>query len=136
MAAPVPASADWPGKRLGLPETGRRSVARFGRRLAGIAVDWAIAYVVVVILFLPDPFGFKVLGVFAILQLAFLLVFNGSIGHLVVGVRLVPLNPGYLGYWRPVVRTVLLALFIPAVIYDRDQRGLHDRWAGTILVRR
>jgi uncharacterized RDD family membrane protein YckC len=27
-------------------------------------------------------------------------------------------------------------LFIPAVIYDRDHRGLHDKVAGTILVRR
>jgi len=35
-----------------------------------------------------------------------------------------------------VIRTVLLCLFIPAVIWDRDQRGMHDRLAGTVLVRR
>jgi hypothetical protein len=34
------------------------------------------------------------------------------------------------------VRTVLLCLLIPAFITDRDQRGLHDRAAGTVLVRR
>jgi hypothetical protein len=33
------------------------------------------------------------------------------------------------------VRTVLLCLAIPAFIWDRDQRGLHDRVAGTMLVR-
>jgi uncharacterized RDD family membrane protein YckC len=136
MPAAASASADWPGKRLGLPLAGRRSVGRLGRRLLGVAIDWAVAYLIVLFLFRPDPFGFKTLGLFAIMQIAFLLVFNGSIGHLAVGLRLVPLNPGYLGYWRPIVRTVLLALFLPAVIYDRDQRGLHDRWAGTILVRR
>ena len=37
--------------------------------------------------------------------------------------------------WRPLVRTVLLCLAIPALIWDRDQRGLHDRGAGTVLVR-
>jgi hypothetical protein len=34
-----------------------------------------------------------------------------------------------------VVRTVLLCLAIPALIWDADLRGLHDRAAGTMLVR-
>jgi hypothetical protein len=33
------------------------------------------------------------------------------------------------------VRTLLVCLFVPAVIWDADQRGLHDRVAGTLLVR-
>ena len=32
---------------------------------------------------------------------------------------------GWVGLWRPIVRTVLLCLVIPAVIWDADQRGLH-----------
>ena len=32
-------------------------------------------------------------------------------------------------------RTVLLCLAIPALIWDRDQRGLHDKAAQTVLVR-
>jgi hypothetical protein len=47
----------------------------------------------------------------------------------------VPLAGGYLGLWRPLVRTLLLCLGIPALIWDRDQRGLHDKAAGTVLVR-
>jgi hypothetical protein len=43
---------------------------------------------------------------------------------------------GYLGVWRPLARTVLLCLVVPAVIWDRDQRGMHDRLIGTVLVRR
>ena len=43
---------------------------------------------------------------------------------------------GWVGLWRPVVRTVLLCLVIPAVIWDADQRGLHDKAAGTVLLRR
>ena len=30
---------------------------------------------------------------------------------------------------------VLLCLAIPALIWDRDQRGLHDKAAQTVLVR-
>jgi uncharacterized RDD family membrane protein YckC len=133
-ASQVP--ADWPGKRLGLPEAGPRSIGRFGRRLGALAVDWGIAYLLALAFFRPDNNGFAILLIFGVLQVVFLLVINGSFGHLIFGLRVVPVVPGYLGVWRPFVRTLLLMLFIPAVIYDRDQRGLHDRWAGTILVRR
>jgi uncharacterized RDD family membrane protein YckC len=133
-ASPIP--ADWPGKRLGLPEAGPRSIGRFGRRLGALAIDWGIAYLLAYVFFRPDNNGFAILVIFGVLQVVFLLVLNGSVGHLIFGLRVVPVSPGYLGVWRPFVRTLLLMLFIPAVIYDRDQRGLHDRWAGTILVRR
>jgi hypothetical protein len=91
----------------------------------------------IALLFLgPNPNEFLILGIFGVLQVVVLLIANGSIGHLLFGLRVVPLVPGYLGVWRPFLRTILVMLFIPAVIYDRDQRGLHDRWSGTILVRR
>jgi hypothetical protein len=136
MPTTATSAIDWPGKRLGLPASGSRSIARLGRRIGGIAIDWAISLVLTYGIFRRDPDGFITLGIFVVTQILFLLMLNGSVGHLIVGLRLVPLRPGYLGVWRPIVRTVLLALLIPAVIYDRDQRGLHDRWAGTILVRR
>ncbi len=66
----------------------------------------------------------------------FLLTANGSVGHLVLGMRVVPIAGGYLGVWRPFVRTILLCLVIPAVIWDKDQRGMHDRLIATVLVRR
>jgi uncharacterized RDD family membrane protein YckC len=34
-----------------------------------------------------------------------------------------------------VIRTVLLAVVIPAVIWDHDTRGFHDKIAGTVPVR-
>jgi RDD family len=130
MSAASNVPADWPGKRLGLPEAGPRSIGRFGRRLGAIVVDWGIAF------FRPDTYGFATLGIFGVLQVVFLLIVNGSVGHLIFGLRVVPVVPGYLGVWRPFVRTILLLLVIPAVIFDRDQRGLHDKVAGTVLVRR
>jgi len=32
------------------------------------------------------------------------------------------------------VRPLLIALVIPAILVDADMRGLHDRLVGTILV--
>jgi uncharacterized RDD family membrane protein YckC len=130
----APQSADWPGKGLGLPESGPRSIARIGRRLAALAIDWACAVLISVAFFSYDPFA--TLAIFAIVQAVFLLFLNGSPGHLILGMRVVPERPAPLGIWRPFVRTILLCLVIPAVIWDRDQRGLHDRAIGTMLVRR
>ncbi|HEY2642918.1 MAG TPA: RDD family protein [Galbitalea sp.] len=129
-------AAEWPGKRLGLPASGPRSVGRIGRRLGAIAVDWGLSYLISFAFFRPDVYGFATLTIFAIGQVVFLLLLNASVGHLIFGLRLVPIVPGYLGWWRPFVRTILLVLVIPAVIFDQDQRGLHDRWVGTVLVRR
>ncbi|WP_166864746.1 RDD family protein [Salinibacterium sp. ZJ70] len=127
----------WPGERLGLPAAGPRSVARFGRRLAALAIDWAPAYFLSWSFF-PTPNGadpFINLAIFAVLQYVFLITLNGSLGHIVMRMRVVPVAGGYLGFWRPAVRTLLLCLVIPALIWDVDQRGLHDKIAGTVLVR-
>lgn len=132
-------AATWPGERLGLPEAGSRSVARLGRRVLALFLDWGVANLIAWA-FLPHRDGmvdsFWALAVFAVTRIVFLILLNGSPGHLVVGLRLVPLVPGRLGVWRPIVRTALLCVVIPAVIWDRDQRGLHDKAAGTVLVRR
>jgi uncharacterized RDD family membrane protein YckC len=124
----------WPGKRIGLPAEGRRSIARLGRRLAAIAIDWAFAVVVSNAFFNYDALA--TLGIFVTAQIVLLVTANGSFGHLIMGLRVVPLAGGYLGIWRPIVRTLLMAMVIPAVIWDSDQRGMHDRLAGTLLVRR
>ncbi|RKR74016.1 RDD family protein [Frondihabitans australicus] len=123
----------WPGHDLGLPQTGVRSIARFGRRLVAICIDWLIA-VVISSAFLHYN-GFATLGVFFVMQCIFLMTLGGSVGHLVVRLRLVPARGGALAWWKPLIRTFLLCLVVPAVIYDRDQRGLHDRAVDTFLVR-
>jgi hypothetical protein len=113
-------------------------VARVGRRIGGLAIDWALAYGVAWLAFHDSRYsvdGWIILAVFAVLTIAFELVLNGSPGHLLLRMRVVPVRGGALGPWRPLVRTALLCLVIPALIPDADQRGLHDRLAGTVLVR-
>lgn len=128
----------WPGERLGLPQTGPRSIARGGRRILALLIDWVIATGLSLAFFATGPWqtnGFVTLGIFAALQVLPMWILNGGIGHLVLGMRVVPLVPGPLGWWRPIVRTVLLCLVVPALVMDADQRGLHDRVPGTLLVR-
>lgn len=129
---PVP--VDWPGKRLGLPNDGPRSIARSGRRIGALAIDFACAGIISASFFGYD--GWASTAIFAVVQIVFLLTLSGSPGHLILGMRVVPLRGGYLGIWRPFSRTLLLCLVIPALIWDKDQRGMHDRISGTVLVRR
>ena len=129
--APPP---DWPGQRLGLPETGSRSVARLGRRIAALAIDWAVAVALSAAFFGYDSIA--TLLIFIGLQILFTIIVNASLGHAILGLRVVPMAGGLLGVWRPVVRALLIALVIPAMLFDENSRGLHDRAAGTILLRR
>lgn len=126
------------GERLGLPETGSGSLAPQGRRLGALVVDWGIAYV------LAEAFGWKpssaqgqwgTIAIFAAEHLVLLSVFGFTVGKRLFGLRVGKLG-GPLTPIHVIVRTVLLLLVIPAVIWDRDGRGLHDRWAGTVEVRR
>lgn len=145
MSRPIPSApaASWAGKDLGLPESGPRSVGRFGRRVGALLIDGVLTDVVAAVTHVYTPwaapkpgFHWGVLAVFAVLQIVFIAVLSGSFGHLCVGLRVVPIRGGYVGVWRPVVRTVLLCLVVPALIWNRDQRGLHDQLAGTVIVRR
>lgn len=132
------ASADWPGKRLGLPQSGSLSIARPGRRIAALLIDQAPAYLLAFTFFRsPEGFidGLALTLLFAALQIVFIPTIGGSIGHRLLGMRLIAIGGGWIGVWRPVVRTLLLVLVIPALIWDADQRGFHDKIAGTALVR-
>ena len=123
----------WPGERLGLCPDGPGSVGRLGRRIAGLAIDWALAVAASVIFFNYD--GFATTLIFVVLQIVFIPTIGGSIGHRLVGLRVVVLGGGWVGLWRPIVRSLLLSIVIPALVWDSDQRGFHDKMAGTVLIR-
>jgi len=127
------ADETYPGQRLGLPRDGSGSIARVPRRLAGLAIDWIAAVVISIAFFQYDAMATMV--VFTVVQILFIPTIGGSPGHRLAGLRLQLQGGGWPGVWRPIVRTLLLVLVIPAVIWDGDQRGLHDRAAGTVLVR-
>ncbi len=134
----------FPGERLGLPDTGPGSVARPGRRIGALAIDYAASTVIAMAFFGYDQFAlpaeagwtqFAPMTVFAILNVLFLPTLGGTPGHRLLGMRLHLVGGGWVGLWRPIIRTALLVVVIPAVVWDSDQRGLHDKAAGTVLLR-
>lgn len=128
---------------MGLPETGAQSVGRVGRRFAAITTDWLISAAVLMLMTGQDYFTIsssaagqlQLLGVFVLLQILAIWFIGGSMGHRLLGMYLVNVRGGKLHWWRPIARSVLLALVIPALVWDSDQRGFHDKIAGTILLR-
>lgn len=125
-----------PGVRLGLPAEGHGSVAGFGRRVAGLAVDWALALLIAGGLLRGLGLGsFAPLLVLLVEHTLLVGTAGGAVGHRVAGLRVVRLGPGPVGIPRALLRSTLLALAVPPLIWDADQRGLHDRVAGTVVVR-
>jgi len=133
----------FPGERLGLPQTGTRSIGRVGRRMGAIAIDWVIAILVTMLVTGRDYSAvtssstgqFAILGIFVLLQIVAIPVIGGSIGHRLCGLHVVTVRGTHPGMWRPILRSVLLALVLPAIVWDSDQRGFHDKIAGTMLLR-
>lgn len=96
-------------------------------------IDFALSFLVYLAFFFGSDFAS--LLIFAISQVVLVTLLGGGVGHLLMGLRVVRLDGTWVGWWRPTLRTVLLCLLVPAVIWDRDQRGLHDVFAGTVLIR-
>ena len=128
------AQVDPPGYRLGLPPSGPGSLAPFGRRLAAFAID-AAAAALIAALFVGGAPGQWSLIPFALDYLFGLPLAGRSFGMSLTGLRVIrvdaakPVDPG-----RALLRTALLALLVPALIRDGDQRGLHDRLTGTAVI--
>ncbi len=128
----------YPGQRLGLPQQGPGSVARFGRRLGAVLIDWVgcqlIAYGLITGGNLAAA-GNWTLGLFVALSIVTVGTVGFTPGKRILGLRVIAEGGGRLGIARVLLRTLLLALVIPALIWDRDGRGLHDRLARAVQVR-
>ena len=136
------------GGRLGLPPEGPGSVAGIGRRLGALMIDWVASLLLVRLVFpnlLPasesasgssSSYSLMVLVVFGLEVAVLTWLSSASFGQRIVGVCVVRVDGSRLGLWRACVRTALLCLVIPAVIWDRDSRGLHDKAVGSVCVKR
>ena len=133
MVSNESSNVNWPGKRLGLPFSGTGSLAKMGRRVAALSIDWAIALFLAATFFKYD--NTAILIVFVSLNYLFEVTTQGTIGHRLLGMRLTRTDGTWVGFWRPLLRNLLLLLVIPVAIWDADGRGLHDKASGTILVR-
>jgi uncharacterized RDD family membrane protein YckC len=116
----------------------RTEVAGFGRRFGALLIDWALCTVVAALVvddLRSNPW--PQLGVFVLVHAFFVGLFGQTPGMALARIRCVSVaDGGAIGIPRGVLRALLLALVIPAVIYDGDGRGLHDRAARSVMVRR
>lgn len=126
------------GEQLGLPEEGPNSIARPGRRVGALAVDWGLSVLIAYGLIThgnsPATSNWA-LGVFFVMSVLTAGTIGFTPGKRLFGIRVVALETGTVNPLRAVLRTLLLCLAIPALIWDRDGRGLHDRLAKTVEVR-
>lgn len=131
--------AGYRGERLGLPEEGTNAVASVGRRLLALAVDWLLCYLIIsgAVGLRPGSVAgdFEVLGAFAVENLLLVSTLGYTIGMRVLSIKVVRLG-GPLTPLAVLLRTLLLCLVIPAVIWDRDTRAFHDRLSRTVVVSR
>jgi uncharacterized RDD family membrane protein YckC len=128
-----------------------------GRRVAALVIDWFACQAIATVLLPGDVLA--PVWIFAVENVLLVGTIGTTLGHRLLGLRVrrvaapallaatvpegaadapradpgpdVPPNP-----LLAAVRTALLCLVIPAVVWDADGRGLHDRVAGTAIVRR
>jgi uncharacterized RDD family membrane protein YckC len=121
-------------------ESGVGSVAGFGSRLLAFVVDAALANLIAVIVDGGYQRGERqslvIAGAFLLIELVFVALAGQTPGMRVAGIGVVRYDGQGRAAWRWVLlRTALLATVLPALFVDSSGRAMHDRAAGTVMVR-
>jgi uncharacterized RDD family membrane protein YckC len=142
----------WRGDVFGLPADGPGALARWGPRLAAFALDLLAGALIggllnaLVVDPTPGQRTLAVNGAFALQVLVLTALTGQTLGMRLIGLRVQKVSRpsteprpadggGVPGFLPAAIRTALLLLLVPAVIVDREGRGLHDKAAGTVVVR-
>jgi uncharacterized RDD family membrane protein YckC len=134
-ARPAPVAQDWPGQRLGRPETGPGAVASFGARLGALVIDFFLSWLVATLITQSSITGYWSTVVYAGQAVVFMSLTGQTLGMRMLGLRVERPRGGRVRPGWIVVRVFLLLLVIPPLIWDRDGRGMHDRAADTVVAR-
>jgi uncharacterized RDD family membrane protein YckC len=147
VTTPIAGPQAYRGQRLGLPESGRASLAPVGARIGAWIVD-SLLSVLVATLFVQTlhhgrhhGFADRLPGYWSLIPFAAdyvlgILFAGRTLGMYLFGLRIIRVDrDAAVDPWRAVLRTVLLMLLVPAVVFDKDGRGLHDRYTDTAVVR-
>jgi uncharacterized RDD family membrane protein YckC len=124
------------GQRLGLPDSGPGSLAPAGHRLAAFLADIVLSALVAGLFTAPElPRNWSLVA-FLAEYVVFGAAFGQTPGMRLLGLRMVRVDrPARIGPVRIVARTAMLVLLVPALIWDADGRGVHDRLTRTAVVR-
>jgi hypothetical protein len=134
----MPEQGEYRGARLGLPRSGSGSMAGSGRRVVALFVDWFAATLIANVLVRsggdPSAVSLVTMGVFALEVTLLTWLTGASFGQRILGIR-VGGRTRRLNLLATAVRTVLICLVVPPLIWDSDGRGLHDRAVDSVVVR-
>jgi uncharacterized RDD family membrane protein YckC len=108
----------------------------FLRRLAALLIDWALCNVIAAFYADPRVVPWPPVVLLILVNTFFIGLFGQTPGMFLARMRCVSIiDGGAIGLAKALLRAILLALFIPALIMNDKQRGVHDRAAGSIVVR-
>lgn len=105
--------------------------AGWGRRIAALFIDWLASTLVFIAIVGGSSYAkvggsFYVPAVFFAEILVFTMVLGGSFGQVVMRIRVRQVDGSALTPWAVLIRTLLVLLVVPPLIYKPDGRGLHD----------
>jgi uncharacterized RDD family membrane protein YckC len=132
----------YPGQGLGLPQTGRGSLAPWKTRVTGLLLDWAASMAVATGIFGSGVLvgggwrSWMILAVFFVESSVLSNVAGGSFGQLLCRIAVFRLDAKPLGFVRALSRAALVCLALPALVVGADRRGLHDLAVGTVVINR
>lgn len=129
------------GHRPNLPAEGAGSPAGWGRRFVALLLDWAMANVAAFMIVGGASVWDRDRGLIWVpLACWFVLVWlatsltGASLGQWIMRLRVIRLDRRPVGLWIGFIRTALIALVIPPLVFTPERRGLHDLIAGTACV--
>ena len=137
----TPGAQPYPGARLGVPADGPGSVATWARRFLALVIDWMASLFVATAIFGGAVWGqgwqaWIPMGVFLVEATVLTALVGGSFGQLAVRLVVVRLDNRPLNLLQTFVRTAMICLVVPPLIFNKDNRGLHDLAVGTVTLRR
>jgi len=140
------AGPSYPGQRLGLPQEGPGSVAGWGRRFVALLIDWLTSTLAAMLVFGYDWFGstageqglvgWTPMLVFLVEATILTALLGGSFGQLLLRVAVVRVDGKPVNLLHALLRTLLICLVFPPLVFNSDQRGLHDLAVKTVTLRR
>jgi uncharacterized RDD family membrane protein YckC len=122
------------------PDSGPGAVANFGLRLLAFLIDGVLADVIAIVInggyHTSDKQNLSGYLAFLLIEVVFVSLAGQTPGMRVAGIAVVKeadRSRPFLGW--VLLRTFLLALVAPALVIDTSGRAMHDRAAGTVMLR-
>lgn len=141
MSVPSEA-AEYPGQTLGLPESGRGSLASWRARISALVLDWGASMLVATFLFGDGVIregGWKawmILAVFFVQSSVLTALTGSSFGQLLARIGVQRLDGERLGWGLAIARAGMISLVLPTVVIGAERRALNDLVLVTVVVNR